>query len=156
MPDSLSEQIAPAEFVELLREAFGRGQELTFTPSGRSMLPMLDGKEDKVTLSPKPDRLRKYDVALYIRRGTGQLVLHRMIGFDRGGGYIFCGDGQYVYEYGVTDDDILALMTAFTHGGKEHGAGDRGYRSYCRRMLLGKRIRNFLKRIRRIFNRKPK
>ena len=137
-----------------MRETFDRGQELTFTPSGRSMLPMLNGTGDKVTLSSKPDRLKKYDVALYLRPGTGQLVLHRMIGFDRKGGYIFCGDGQYVYEYGVSDGDVLALMTAFTHDGSEHSIDEPAYKRYIRRMLLKKRVKALLIRIYRAFKHK--
>ena len=152
----MSEIIANSEFIELMRETFDRGQELTFTPSGRSMLPMLNGTGDKVTLSSKPDRLKKYDVALYLRPGTGQLVLHRMIGFDRGGGYIFCGDGQYAYEYGICDGDILALMTAFTHEGMEHSADEPAYRRYYRRMLLKKKVKILLIRIYHVFKRNKK
>lgn len=143
----MSEYIAPYEFLELMQESFERGQELIFTPSGSSMLPMLDGKTDTVTFSPKPDKLKKYDVAFYIRRRTDQLVLHRMIGFSKDGGYIFSGDGQYDYEYGVKDDDVLALMTAFTHKGKYHKVTDFSYRFYIRRMMLKKRLRRLLSKI---------
>ena len=143
----MSEYIAPSEFLELMQESFDRGQDLIFTPGGRSMLPMLDGKTDTVTFSPKPDKLKKYDVAFYIRRKSDQLVLHRMIGFTIDGGYVFSGDGQYYYEYGVTDDDVLALMTAFTHKGKHHKVTDFSYRFYIRRMMLKKRLRMLLSKI---------
>ena len=143
----MSEIIAPADFIAVMQESFSRGQLITFTPSGSSMLPMLDGKNDKVTFSPKPKRLQKYDVAFYIRRRTGQLVLHRMIGFTKDGGYIFCGDNQYDYEYGVGDDDILALMTSFTHNGKERKVNDFSYRFYVHRLMLKKRLRRFAGRV---------
>ena len=135
----MSNHIPPEEFVALLRETFDRGQELTFTPSGSSMLPMLDGAEDKVTFSPKPDLLKKYDVIFY-RRANGQLVLHRIVGF-KDGAYVLSGDGQYYYEYGVRDSDILAIMTAFTHKGKAHHVDEPGYRLYIRMMMLKKRLR---------------
>ena len=143
----MSEFISPEDFVAVMQESFERGQELIFTPSGTSMLPMLDGKEDKVTFSPKPDQLKKYDVAFYVRRKTNQLVLHRMIGFTKSGEYIFSGDNQYYYEYGVGDDDVLALMTSFTHNGKEHRVTDFSYRCYIRRMMLKKRCRIFAVKI---------
>ena len=143
----MSEIIAPGEFLTILHETFDRGQKLIFTPTGSSMRPMLDGAEDKVTFSPKPEKLKKYDVAFYVRPATGQLVLHRMIGFDKAGGYIFSGDGQYAYEYGIKDEDILALMTSFTHKGREHSVNELGYRFYCRRMLLKKKFLNLLRRI---------
>lgn len=139
----MSEFISPEDFISVMQESFERGQDLIFTPSGTSMLPMLDGKEDKVTFSPKPVQLKKYDVAFYLRRKTNQLVLHRMIGFSKDGGYIFCGDNQYVYEYGVGDDDVLALMTSFTHHGKTRRVTDFSYRLYIHRMMLKKRLRRF-------------
>lgn len=111
------------------------------------MLPMLNGVDDKVTFSPKPDRLRKFDVAFYRRRDTGQLVLHRMIGFDADGGYIFSGDNQYCCEYGVTDGDVLALMTAFTHKGRERSVHSLRYRLYCRRIVLKKKARMSLSKL---------
>ena len=103
------------------------------------MRPMLGGVSDSVTLSPKRARLSRYDVALYKRPKTGQLVLHRMIGYDKNGGYIFSGDGQYFKEYGITDEDIIAVMTAFTHNGKEHSVGEKGYRLYSRLIPLSKK-----------------
>ena len=143
----MSEIIAPADFIAVMQESFSRGQLITFTPSGSSMLPMLDGKNDKVTFSPKSERLQKYDVAFYMRRRTGQLVLHRMIGFTKDGEYIFCGDNQYSYEYGVGDDDVLALMTSFTHNGKERKVTDLSYRFYVQRLMLKKRLRHFAGRV---------
>ena len=151
----MSEIISPADFVAVMQESFDRGQAFIFTPSGSSMLPMLDGKHDKVTFCQKPDKLKKYDVAFYVRRRTNQLVLHRMIGFTKSGEYIFCGDNQLDYEYGVGDDDVLALMTSFTHNGKEISVTDFSYRFYIRRMMLKKRLRRFCGRIyHKIFDRK--
>ena len=145
----MSERISSADFVMILQEAFARGQELTFTPTGTSMLPMLDGREDTVTFSPKPERLKKYDVAFYCRPTSGQLVLHRMVGFDKSGGYVFSGDGQYYYEYGITDNDVLALMTSFTRKGKTYKLSDPSYRLYIRRMMLKKRLRILLGKVKR-------
>lgn len=143
----MSEFIAPNDFIEVMQESFSRGQLITFTPSGNSMLPMLDGNNDTVTFSKKPERLRKYDVAFYQRPKSGHLVLHRMIGFTASGEYIFCGDNQYDYEYGIGDSDILALMTSFTHNGKERQVTDFSYRFYVRRMMLKKRVRIFASKI---------
>lgn len=147
MQTSLNNIIEPEEFTAALSEAFDRGQDLIFVPSGVSMLPMLDGKTDKVTFSPKPDRLRKYDVVFYQRPGSGQLVLHRIVKLCNGGSYVMSGDNQYYYEFGITDDDILAIVTAFTHKGKERKPTDIGYRFYIRRMMFKKRLRMFAYKI---------
>ena len=138
--------IAPAEFVALLQEAFDRGQELTFVPSGTSMRPTLDGREDAVTLAPVTGPLRRFDVALY-RRSDGQLVLHRMVSFDADGGYLFCGDAQYIRESGVTDDAVLARMTAYTHRGKHHSVNSLRFRLYSRRIVAYRRMRRCLSNV---------
>lgn len=137
----------------MMQEAFRRGQEITFTPSGTSMLPILVGDRDMVTLSPKPDRLRRYDVALYRRPKTNQLVLHRLIGFTDDNGFIFSGDNQYTYEYGIRDKDILALMTAFVHNGKEYRTNEFSYKLYIRCMMFKKRITHFSHRVYRFLKR---
>lgn len=149
----MSERIPNEVFLELMGEAFSRGQQLKFTPSGSSMLPMLDGVNDTVTFDKKPKRLKKYDVAFY-QRNNGQLVLHRVVGFAKDGSYVFSGDGQYYYEYGITDENILALMVAFTHGGKAYKVNDFSYRFYIRRMMFKKRLRIFaLKVYHKLFKR---
>lgn len=143
----MSEWLAPEVFISMMQDSFDRGQNISFVPSGSSMLPMLDGKTDKVIFSPKPERLMKYDVAFYLRPQSGQPVLHRMIGFTKDGGYIFSGDNQYYYEYGIGDENVLALMTAFTHKGREYPATDFRYRFYIRRMMLKKRVRMLLSKV---------
>ena len=147
----MSERLSNDEFVAVLEDTFGRGQELIFTPSGRSMLPMLDGKNDKVTFSPRPERVKKYDVLFYRRPDTGQLVLHRLIGFDKDGSYIFSGDGQYYIERGIRYEDILAIMSSFTHKGRQRGVNDFSYRVYIRLMMCRKIMRIALGKLRRVF-----
>ena len=114
------------------------------------MLPMLDGKEDKVTFSPKPERFKKYDVLFYKRPETNQLVLHRLVGFDRDGGYIFSGDNQYFFERGIGYDDVLAIMSSFTHKGKQHGTRDYSYRLYIRWMMSRKLLRMSASKLKRM------
>ena len=151
----MNERISYSDFIEVMQECFRLGQNITFTPSGVSMLPMLGADDDCVTLSPKPDRLKKYDVALYVRPKTNQLVLHRMVGCTKSGEYIFSGDNQYYYEYGITEDNVLALMVAFHHNGKDIQSDDPSYRRYIRRMMLKKRLRIFAGKVyRAIFKRK--
>ena len=124
-----------------------RNGKLIYTNKGDSMMPLIKQDRDLLVIVPAEGRLKKYDVAFYIRRRTGQLVLHRMIGFTKDGGYIFCGDNQYDYEYGVGDDDILALMTSFIHNGKERKVTDFSYRFYVHRLMLKKRLRRFAGRV---------
>lgn len=145
----MSELISNGEFIAAMQDAFERGQQLKFTPSGTSMLPMLDGKTDTVTFAPRPEKLKKYDVVFYLRPRTGQVVLHRLVRFAKDGTYVFSGDNQYYYEPGVRDEDILALMISFTHRGKERSVNDFSYRFYIHCMMLKKRLRMFASKVRR-------
>ena len=142
----MSERLSNKEFLGILKETFKRGQELRFTPTGRSMLPMLDGVNDTFTFAPVNGRLKKYDVPFY-QRDNGQLVLHRVVGFDKDGGYVMSGDGQYYFEHGITDDNILAIMVSFTHKGKTHSVTDLSYRLYIRRMMFMKLLKMFARKV---------
>lgn len=84
-------------------------------PRGTSMLPLIYQGHDTVIITPKDGRLEKYDVALYKRR-NGEYVLHRVI-YVKDDSYVFCGDNQYILEYGVTDDMVLGVMTELLHDG---------------------------------------
>ena len=71
---SLNKETTLDEVMELIREKLDAGGNVTFTPNGTSMLPMLRDGEDVVVLSKPKGRLHLFDVALY-RRDNGQYVL---------------------------------------------------------------------------------
>ncbi|MBQ6153579.1 MAG: S24/S26 family peptidase [Ruminococcus sp.] len=137
------ERISNPDFLELMEEAFSRGSTVCFTPSGTSMLPMLNGTTDTVTLSKKPSQLHQYDVIFYVREG-GVFVLHRIVKCEKDGTFTLSGDSQYYLEKGVRYEDVKALMTSYTHLGKERSVTSFSYQFYIRRMILKKRIRMFL------------
>ena len=81
------------------------------------MLPLLRQKRDLFTITKKQGRCRKYDVALY-KRADGAYVLHRIVKVLPDG-YVFLGDNCLNKEYGITDQDILGVMTSFVRDGQE-------------------------------------
>ena len=98
---------APSTYEEIL----GRGQTLVYTNVGRSMMPLLRQRRDILIIEPKPPgRLKKYDVPLY-KRG-GKYILHRIVEVTDTG-YVIIGDNNTFYEYDVTDDMILGVLTGF-------------------------------------------
>lgn len=104
---------------------------LTYTFKGNSMNPMLKQGRDIFTVRAKTsERCRKYDVVLY-RRPPNQYVLHRVVEV-RDTGYVILGDHCISKEYGITDDDIIAVMTSFTRRGKEHSVHEISCRIYSR------------------------
>ena len=112
---------------------------LTYRNTGTSMLPLLKEGRDLFTVTKKGSgRCRKGDVVLY-RRGK-QLVLHRVVEV-REKDYVILGDGCVRRETGVTDDDILGVMTGFVRRGREHRTDEPGYRLYTRLWMAAAPLR---------------
>lgn len=102
---------------------------LVYTGKGYSMLPMLRPRCDLLIVERPRGRLRRYDVALYKRR-DGTYVLHRVL-WARRDGYVMCGDHQWQRERGVTDGQVLGVLTAFVRDGRETKVTNGWYRLYA-------------------------
>lgn len=106
---------------------------LTYTNVGVSMLPLLRQGKDLFTVHRKgPERCKVGDVVLY--RHGNDYVLHRVIE-ARLQDYVILGDNCLTKEYGVTDTDIIGIMTSYVRGGKEYSVNSSGYRCYSFLML---------------------
>lgn len=132
------------DLMPLILERLAAGQRVTFSPRGTSMLPMLRQGIDTVTLSPLPEKLKKYDLPLY-RRRDGQYVLHRIV--KTGETYTCIGDNQFFYEPGLKREQMIALVTAFTRDGREYSVENRCYRLYCRLWYYSRPIRRLYCRV---------
>lgn len=117
------------ELLPTILECVQNGQEAVFTPGGISMQPMIYGGKDRVALVKPRFPLKKSDILLY-RREDGILVLHRLVGFQNGQ-YVFRGDNTLANEYGITDENILAMVSRFCRNGKWHSVDEKGYRFYA-------------------------
>jgi hypothetical protein len=84
---------------------------------------------DSVVLSPITDSLKKYDLILY-RKDDGRYILHRIV--ELGETYTCCGDNLFEYDPGIRQDQMIAVVTAFTRGEKLHTVTEPGYWLYCR------------------------
>lgn len=118
-----------AQLDPLIRQLLAEGQQVRFTPHGTSMLPMLRDGKDSVTLVGVRGKLKKYDIPLY-QRPQGGYVLHRVVGEDDQG-YLLCGDHQTRPEHGVTDQQVLGVVCAFTRKGKSYTVTQPLYRLYA-------------------------
>ena len=128
--DSLRDRgVQLEQLMPLIREQLAAGKTVRFSPRGVSMLPMLRQGIDSVVFSPVPEKLKKYDLPLYQRR-NGQYVLHRIV--KAGDTYTCIGDNQFVYESGLEQEQMIALVTEFYRGDKRHSVGQLSYRIYCR------------------------
>lgn len=153
----MNKRVSISELVPIFEEILDSGGSVSFTPRGTSMLPMLSDGTDTVVLKKPEGKLRKYDLPLYFRKITKKYILHRVVSIEKNGTYTMCGDNQLAREYGVRDEDIVGVVTSFTHNGKTVSVDEFSYKFYCRKIVFKKRIRwhcsyfkrkiiNFLKR----------
>ena len=126
------------DLMPLIEEKLASGSEVLFSPNGDSMLPTLKAGRDSLVLVSPPQRLKKYDVALY-KRENGQYVIHRVI--SARGNYTFIGDAQLVYERGIKHEQIIALCVAYVRDGKRIGFDSFGARSHARRIHLARLLK---------------
>ncbi len=132
-------------------EEIERRGQLIYTNVGDSMMPFIKQGRDVLVISKVSGRLKKYDVPLY-KRDSGQYVLHRILKV-RDKTYVICGDNRWRREYGITDGQIIGVLTAVIRDGREIPVTGRKYRLYVhvwcdffymRAFIL--RTKNFLKR----------
>ena len=121
-------------WIDMIQSTFeqelDRKGTITYTCRGVSMLPLLRQQKDLFTITKRQSRCKKYDVALY-KRADGAYVLHRIIKVLPDG-YVFLGDNCLNKEYGITDQDVLGVMTSFVRDGKEYAADAGGCLLYAK------------------------
>lgn len=109
-------------------EELKRHGKLVYTNVGISMMPLLRQHRDLMIISRRPaGRLKKYDAVLY--RCKGRYILHRILKV-REHDYVICGDHNWRREYGITDSQIIGVLTAFVRDGIEIPVSDIRYRIY--------------------------
>lgn len=117
--------------MKTIEEVLQEKGEFVSAPLGVSMLPLIRPQCDVVLLSRDTSEIGKYDVVLY-KRKNGKYILHRILGQNEKG-YILCGDNQYIKEYGIQKEQILAVMKGFYRGEKRYiDIQSKGYRIYSK------------------------
>ena len=111
-----------------MREKLESGGTVSLTVRGNSMLPMLKSEVDTVDLIKPTFPLPRYAAPLHIRP-DGHFVLHRVISFD-GKKYKIRGDNCFYDEY-VAEENIVAVISTFTHKGKKYSVNTFTYKLYC-------------------------
>ena len=142
----MTEYISKDNFLLVLQDSFSKGIDITFTPSGNSMKPLLNGTTDTVTLTKKPEKLNKYDVVFFRRSSDNALVLHRIVKVKGEGSYLVSGDNQYFFDE-VKYDDVFAVMKAYSKNGVTYSTTTFRFKSKARLILIKKYIRVFLSKI---------
>jgi hypothetical protein len=97
------------------KEQLKNNNVIAIVPTGNSMWPTLKNRKQSVIITRKTQRLKPFDVALYLRE-DGTYVLHRVMKVTDTG-YITCGDSQ-AYAEQVKEDSVIGVMTSFYQGKK--------------------------------------
>lgn len=84
---------------------------------GISMKPLIHQQRDNIIVVKNKDRLKKYDVPVYITP-SGKYVMHRIIEVHDDH-YVIVGDNLLNREY-VTDDMICGVLVGFYKNGKHY------------------------------------
>ena len=121
--------------------------KLIYTNVGDSMYPLIRQGKDLMVIEKVDGRLKKYDVPLY-RRTTGKYVLHRILKV-RENDYVICGDNRYHKEYGITDEQIIGVLTAIIRNGKELSVHNWKYKFYVHLWCDFFPVRAFLFKVRK-------
>lgn len=128
---------------EKIEEVLARDGVYVCTTSGVSMMPMLRDRRDTVVITPVSGRLKKYDVALY--RFGGKYLLHRVVKVLPDS-YICCGDNCITPEVGVTDADVIGILTEVWRGDKKLNLDGGCYKIYYKLRVATFGLRRFVRR----------
>ncbi|MDD6763547.1 MAG: hypothetical protein PUD92_07990 [Clostridiales bacterium] len=115
----------------LIEQYINEAGEFIAVPVGTSMYPMLRNRRDSVYLVKYDGKgLKKYDLPVY-KRSNDQQVMHRCLGKDERG-YIMCGDNQWIKEYGIQEQQIIAVAKGFYRDEKYISSDNLLYKLYVR------------------------
>ena len=133
------------DLIPIISECINAGRSVEISPRGVSMLPLIREGRDSVVLSPVNREMKKYDLPLY-QRADGSYVLHRIVDVKKDS-YITIGDNQYVYERGVSRDQIIAIVTAVRRGDRLISVESFSYRFYSVFHHATRPVRHFVRRV---------
>jgi len=105
------------DMYESISISIENGGQFSMITAGTSMMPLLRNRKDTVVLTKQSEKLKLFDIPLY-KRKNGQFVLHRVLKIDENT-YSMCGDNQLTLERGITDSDVVAVVSKIVRNGKE-------------------------------------
>lgn len=117
--------------IKSIKEILETTGKYTGLTMGTSMLPLIHQQKDNIIVVKNKDRLKKYDVPVYVTP-KGKYIMHRVIEVHDDH-YIIVGDNLLQKEY-VTDDMICGVLIGFYKNGKRYidFEKSKGYKIYSR------------------------
>ncbi len=143
----MNKTVAMEDIIPLIKEQIEKDGEVTFTPKGNSMFPMLRNNKDTVTIEKAVFPLKKYQIPLYVRE-NGAYVLHRVVKVEKDG-YVMRGDNQFMDEHGITEAQIIGVVSRFTRKNKTYYCNAKSYILYYKIWINTVSFRKYLRVLRR-------
>lgn len=119
------------ETFESIKEILDRSGMYTGLTMGTSMWPLIHQQRDNIIVVKNKDRLKKYDVPVYLA-SSGKYIMHRVVEVHDDH-YIIVGDNLLAKEH-VTDDMICGVLAGFYKDGKKYidCQNDKWYKLYSK------------------------
>ena len=113
---------------------------ITYKIEGKSMMPMLIPNQDIVTIQKrKTKQYFENDVVLYWKKD--KLVLHRIIKVLPNNQYVLLGDNCSKKEYGITEKNIIGVLSSFRHNGEHYNISNIAYQNYIKKLRNCEKLR---------------
>jgi len=138
----ISKKVMSSDLLPLVKELLDNHQSVELTVSGTSMRPFYEDKKTVVTLE-HPSAVKKYDVVLYLDKGSYKL--HRVVRI-KDTEFIICGDALKPLEY-IHKHYIFGVVTKHTKGHRVILSRDSTYLKKVRFWMILKPIRTVLLRL---------
>lgn len=134
-----------------LEQLLERDGYLVYKVRGVSMEPMLTQERDLVTIRRRQpgEVFAVNDVVLYYRAGDRLHTLHRIVDVLPDS-YVILGDNCVRCEVGIPHDDVLGVLTSYTHKGQQVQLSSPAYQRYVARLPWRRRLlraKAFLRRL---------
>ena len=130
---------ADSFIVDEMKERLAQGLTVTIAFGGSSMLPLIDGRSDRIELAAVEGGLQRGEVYLFVYQG--RCVIHRLIRID-GERLVFRGDNCRNTEC-VSSKDVLARLVAVDHSnGTREVCDSYEWRRKSRRVALRRTLIN--------------
>lgn len=127
-------------------ERLKAGMTVTMLFGGCSMLPLINGNGDKITLRPLQNDEECKPGRVYLFFDGYHYIIHRLLRISKGL-YEFRGDNCYKHERVHRENVLAELMTIIRPDGTEVDCHGEWWRKQSRKVVLRRTVKNIISRV---------
>lgn len=131
------------EIVPIMEEIIKNGGQCKLRVTGYSMTPILKHLRDSVILKSPENRPIKKGEIVFIKRHTGQFVLHRVYKIIDEKTFVMNGDAQQWVEI-VKNDQVIGVCSSIIRNNTEISCDNWKYKSIIKIWQFFRPIRNYI------------